>query len=206
MLAFLSRAILRKKLGPPVIIVSGLPRSGTSMMMKMLTAAGLEIVTDNVRTADEDNPKGYFEHERVKELDKGNDKGWLQEHKGKVLKIISFLLKDLPDDCFYQVIFMRRDLEEVIASQNKMLDRRGEPRDETGDEKMIQLYRNHLRKVELILEQRPNFELLDVSYRQVIDEPREQAARVAKFLGLKVEPGQVASAVDRRLYRNRQQA
>ncbi len=206
MLAFLSRAILRKKLGPPVIIVSGLPRSGTSMMMKMLTAAGLEIVTDNVRTADEDNPKGYFEYERVKELDKSKDKGWLQEHKGKVLKIISFLLKDLPDDCFYRVIFMRRDLEEVIASQNKMLDRRGEPRDEAGDEKMIQLYRNHLRKVELILEQRPNFELLDVSYRQVIDEPREQAVRVAKFLGLKVEPEQVASAVDQRLYRNRQQA
>ena len=175
-------------------------------MMKMLTAAGLEIVTDNVRTADEDNPKGYFEYERVKELDKGGDKGWLQEHKGRVLKIISFLLKDLPDDCCYQVIFMRRDLEEVIASQNKMLDRRGEPRDETGDEKMIQLYRVHLRKVELVLEQRPNFELLDVSYRQVIDEPREQAARVAKFLGLKVDPDQVASAVDRRLYRNREQA
>ena len=206
MLAFLSRAYLRKKLGPPVVIVSGLPRSGTSMMMKMLTAAGLEIVTDNVRTADPDNPKGYFEYERVKELDKGTDKGWLQEHKGKVLKIISFLLKDLPDDCFYRVIFMRRDLEEVIASQNKMLDRRGEPRDETGDEKMIQLYRNHLRKVELILEQRPNFELLDVSYRQVIEAPREQAARVTKFLGLKVEPEQVASAVDQRLYRNRQQA
>ena len=206
MLALLRRAYLRKKLGPPVVIVSGLPRSGTSMMMKMLTAAGLEIVSDNIRAADEDNPKGYFEYERVKELDKGGDKGWLQEHKGKVLKIISFLLKDLPDDCFYQVIFMRRDLEEVIASQNKMLDRRGEARDQAGDEKMMQLYRNHLRKVELVLEQRPNFELLDVHYRQVVDEPREQAARVAKFLGLKVEPDLVASAVDRRLYRNRQQA
>ncbi len=206
MLAFLSRAYLRRKLGPPVVIVSGLPRSGTSMMMKMLTAAGLEIVTDNVRSADEDNPKGYFEYERVKELDKSTDKGWLREHKGKVLKIISFLLKDLPDDCFYRVIFMRRDLDEVIASQNKMLDRRGEPRDETGDEKMIQLYRNHLRKVELILQQRPNFELLDVSYRQVIEQPREQAVRVAKFLGLKVEPDQVASAVDRRLYRTREQS
>jgi len=175
------------------------------MMMKMLTAAGLEIVTDNIRTADDDNPKGYFEYERVKELDKGTDKGWLREHKGKVLKIISFLLKDLPDDCFYRVIFMRRELEEVIASQNKMLDRRGEARDQAGDEKMIQLYRNHLRKVELILEQRPNFELLDVSYRQVVEEPREQAVRVARFLGLKCEPDQVASAVDRRLYRNRQQ-
>ena len=205
MLALLRRAYLRKKLGPPVVVVSGLPRSGTSMMMKMLTAAGLEIVTDNIRTADDDNPKGYFEYERVKELDKGTDKGWLREHKGKVLKIISFLLKDLPDDCFYRVIFMRRELEEVIASQNKMLDRRGEARDQAGDEKMIQLYRNHLRKVELILEQRPNFELLDVSYRQVVEEPREQAVRVARFLGLKCEPDQVASAVDRRLYRNRQQ-
>ncbi len=206
MFAPLRRAYLRKKLGPPIVIVSGLPRSGTSMMMKMLTAAGLEIVTDNVRTADEDNPKGYFEYERVKELDKGTDKGWLREHRGKVLKIISFLLRDLPDECFYRVIFMRRDLEEVIASQNKMLDRRGEPRDEAGDKKMIKLYGNHLRKVELILGGRPNFELLDVGYRQVIDEPREQAVRVAKFLGLKIEPDEMASAVDRSLYRNRQQA
>jgi len=201
----LTRLLRRWRYGDEIVVVSGLPRSGTSMMMKMLEAGGLQVTTDGVREADLDNPKGYYELERVKNLEKETDKSWVVESRGKVLKVISHLLEELPDDCFYRVIFMRRDLEEVIASQNKMLDRRGEPRDETGDEKMIQLYRNHLRKVELILEQRPNFELLDVGYRQVIDEPREQAARVAKFLGLKIAPDQLASAVDRRLYRNRQQ-
>lgn len=198
--------MLRKKLGPPVVVVSGLPRSGTSMMMKMLTAAGLEIITDNIRTADEDNPKGYFEYERVKDLDKNEDRAWVQEHKGRVLKIISFLLKDLPDDCYYRVIFMRRDLNEVIASQNKMLVRRGETGGSTDDQKMMQLYRGHLRKVDSMLKERPNFELLDVHYRQVVDEPQVQASRVIDFLDLTVDPDQVASAVDRKLYRNRQQS
>ena len=96
---------LKRKLGPPIVVVSGLPRSGTSMMMKMLDAGGLEIVTDRERSADEDNPKGYFELERVKELDKdGADKSWMRDHRGRVVKVISFLLKDLPDDCEQLVV------------------------------------------------------------------------------------------------------
>jgi hypothetical protein len=173
------------------------------MMMKMLGAADLNIVTDEVRAADEDNPKGYFELERIKDLDKGGDKSWLAEHRGKVLKIISFLLKDLPNTCYYKVIFMRRDLEEVIASQNKMLVRRGEQADGSDDEKMIRLYGNHLRKVELMLSERPNFEHLDVQYRQAIEHPQEHATRVCKFLGLSDRANDMATAVDRQLYRNR---
>jgi hypothetical protein len=173
------------------------------MMMKMLGAADLEIVTDEIRTADEDNPKGYFELERIKELDKGGDKSWLAEHRGKVLKIISFLLKDLPDTCYYKVIFMRRDLEEVIASQNKMLVRRGEQADGSDDEKMIRLYGTHLRKVGVMLSEQPNVELLDVHYRQAVENPREQAARVCAFLGLADRANDMAGAVDRKLYRNR---
>lgn len=203
MFAYLRRAYLRRKLGEPIIVVSGLPRSGTSMMMKMLGAADLEIVTDEVRVADEDNPKGYFELERIKELDKGDDKSWLAEHRGKVLKIISFLLKDLPDTFYYKVIFMRRDLEEVIASQNKMLVRRGEQADGSDDEKMIRLYGNHLRKVEVMLSEQPNFELLDVHYREAVENPREHASRVCKFLGLPDRANEMAGAVDRQLYRNR---
>ena len=206
MFGSLRKAYLRKKLGPPIVVVSGLPRSGTSMMMKMLTAAGLEIVTDNIRVADEDNPKGYFEFEKVKELDKDGDKSWLVEHKGRVLKVISFLLKDLPDDYYYKVIFMRRDLDEVIASQNKMLVRRGEEAKGTQDDRMIQLYRGHLRKVDVMMEHRPNFERLDVSHRDVIDQPQEQAERIAGFLGLRADPGDLAAAVDRKLYRNRRRA
>ncbi len=173
------------------------------MMMKMLSAAGLEIITDEVRSADEDNPKGYFELEQVKDLDKGGDKAWLAAHRGKVVKIISFLLKDLPDTCFYKVIFMRRDLQEVIASQNKMLVRRGEPADGEDDEKMMRLYANHLRKLELMLDERPNFEFLDVHYREVIENSREQAQRVSRFLALRNQTEAMTEAVDHRLYRNR---
>src|SRR4026207_1213461 len=116
----------RRKYGEPIVIVSGLPRSGTSMMMKMLEAGGLTVMTDAIRQADIDNPRAYCECERVKNLEKETDKSYVREARGKVLKVISFLLKDLPDDNYYRVIFMRRHLDEVIASQNKMLDRRGE--------------------------------------------------------------------------------
>ena len=172
------------------------------MMMRMLDAAGLNIVTDEIREADEDNPRGYFELERVKELDKGGDKSWLPEHRGKVVKIISFLLTDLPATCFYKVIFMRRDLDEVIASQNKMLVRRDEKVD-GDDEKMKELYGRHLRKLEVLLGERLNFELLDVHYREVINDPLEQARRVGKFLDVSDRTDAMAEAVDPSLYRNR---
>jgi hypothetical protein len=206
MLWFSKKARLRRKLGDPIVIVSGLPRSGTSMMMKMLDASGIEIVTDAVRTADEDNPKGYFEYERVKDLDKAGDKSWVADHRGKVVKIISFLLKDLPDDNYYKVIFMRRDLDEVLASQNKMLVRRGEKGSDAGDEEMKRLYTNHLGKVQMMFDAKENFELLDVHYRQVIENPREQAEAVARFLELSDRTDAMAGAVDRTLYRNRSQA
>jgi hypothetical protein len=202
----LQRFLLKRKLGPPVVVVSGLPRSGTSMLMNMLSAGGLELVTDRVRTADEDNPKGYFEDERVKALAETPDKTWLRDARGKVVKIISFLLKELPDDCYYQVIFMRRDLGEVVASQNKMLDRRGETGGGTDDQKMMELYRGHLRKVDVLLEDRPNFERLDVEYREVLDDPRGHAKRIVRFLGSRLDVERMVQAVDPRLYRNRASA
>ena len=119
------KRVFRKDQGDPIIVVSGLPRSGTSMLMKMLDAGGMEIMTDSERVADIDNPKGYFEYERVKNLEKETDKSYVREGRGKVLKVISFLIKDLPDDNDYRVIFMRRDLDEVLASQNKMIQRLG---------------------------------------------------------------------------------
>jgi len=184
------------------VVVSGLPRSGTSMMMKMLGAGGLELATDEIRSADEDNPKGYFELEKVKELDKSKQKDWVAAYRGKVIKVISFLLLDLPPDSAYKVIFMRRNLDEVIASQNKMLDRRGEP--QGGDDaKMIGLYKTPLRKVEFLLRERKNFESLDVDYKQALEQPREYAERVSRFLGLPLDVGRMAEVVDPELYRNR---
>lgn len=194
---------LRTRYGSPIIVVSGLPRSGTSMMMTMLAAAGLPVVTDEIRTADEDNPKGYFELEQIKDLDKTRDKSWLRQHRGKVVKIISFLLKDLPDDNAYKVLFMRRNLDEVIASQNKMLVRRGEPTDPAGDAKMIENYKLHLRKVELMIRDKANVRWLDVSYNDVVQDPRKPAAEVAGFLGSGLDVDRMVSAVDASLYRNR---
>ena len=194
---------LKKDPGPPVIVVSGHPRSGTAMMMNMLTAADLEIVSDRVRTADEDNPKGYFEDERVKELEKTEDRSWLRDCRGKVIKIISFLLKDLPADNRYKVIFMRRDLNEVMASQNKMLRRRGESVDESSNQKMIELYKNHLQKSDFFLKSRPYIEHVDIEYRAAVADPRAQAERVAGFLELDLDVDRMVQAVDPTLYRNR---
>jgi len=205
-LGCLQRAYLRWKHGPSIVVVSGLPRSGTSMMMKMLHAGGMDLATDNIRTADEDNPKGYFEHERVKELDKGGDKSWLGEFRGRTIKIISFLLPDLPGDYHYKVIFMRRHLEEVIASQNKMLVRRGEPTDEANDAKMIKSYRMHLRKVDFLLEDETHFSSLDVDYREVLERPAEHAAHIRRFVGMDLDIDKMAGAVDRQLYRNRRES
>ena len=142
--------------GEPIVIVSGLPRSGTSMMMKMLDAAGIPIMTDAIRAADIDNPKGYFEYERVKDLEKDPDRSWVRDARGKALKVISWLLKDLPDENAYRIVFMRRDIDEVLASQNKMLEHRGED-DATDDAIMAEAYRNHLASVRIMGRKKPNW-------------------------------------------------
>jgi len=204
MASILKRVLARLKHGTPIVIVSGLPRSGTSMMMKMLDDGGMEIVCDGIRTADEDNPKGYYELERVKDLDKpGKDKSWLGDAKGKVVKIISFLLKDLPLTYNYRIIFMLRDIDEILASQNKMLVRRGEPTDATSDEKMKQNYEAHLKKVRYLLQTGANFEVLYVNYRDVVEHSSEQVRRVNRFLGGKLDLERMTAAVDESLYRNR---
>lgn len=106
-----------------VVIVSGLPRSGTSMMMSMLKAGGMELLVDSQRKADDDNPKGYYELEKVKNL--RHDNSWLNEASHKAVKVISILLYQLPEDIRYKIIFIKRNLDEVLASQQLMLERRG---------------------------------------------------------------------------------
>jgi len=198
----LQRMFRRFRYGEPVVVVSGLPRSGTSMAMRMLEAAGLATVVDGIREADQDNPKGYFELERVKDLAQENDWGWLQEARGKAIKIISYLLKELPDDHNYKVLFMRRDLREVLASQAKMLERRGET-NESDDERMIELYENDLWKASYLLKNNARFETLTIDYREVLDNPLEQARRISAFMGGGHDVEKMAAAVDPKLYRNR---
>jgi hypothetical protein len=193
----------RLRYGRPIVVVSGLPRSGTSMAMRMLEAGGLEALTDRARAADVDNPLGYFEHDLVLTLDKGGNAAWLKSARGKAVKIVSALLPHLPEEFQYQVIFMHRDLREVLASQNRMLERRGAPDGEAGDERMIELYEAHLRKIATLLARRPCFQTLDVRYADVVADPEGQSRRLNAFLGGGLDPARMAAAVSPELYRNR---
>ena len=193
----------RIRYGRPVVLVSGLPRSGTSMLMQMLEKGGMPIVTDKIRTPDEDNPKGYHEFERIKELDKTSDKSWLKSYRGQVIKTISFLLQDLPLDLNYQVLFMRRNIEEVLRSQNKMLERNGAPGAMVSDEKMRQNYEFHLKKVYYRLDRTPNFQVLYLDYPAIVEDPLREARRINAFLGGRLDVEAMASAVNSGLYRNR---
>ena len=186
-----------------ITIVSGLPRSGTSMMMKMVDAGGIPPLTDELRAADEDNPKGYYEFERVKQMDKG-DTAWVPEARGKAVKVISALLKYLPTTEQYRVIFIRRNIDEILASQRKMLIHRGEDPDKQDDVQMKLLFEKHVRSVEEWLASRPNVRTLYVHYSDMLGTPRPQSERVNAFLGGKLDTARMAEVVDPSLYRNRQ--
>ena len=177
-----------------IIVVSGLPRSGTSMMMKMLEAGGLPLLTDGLRKPDEDNPGGYYEFERVKKVKQ--DPSWLEEACGKGVKIISRLLYDLPDQYGYKVIFMQREMDEVLASQRAMLARRGSSDPEVDDAEMGRLFARHLEEVARWLEEQPNFQVLYVEYARVLEDPRSEARRVGSFLGLGLDVEAMAGVVD----------
>jgi hypothetical protein len=191
----------RLRYGKPIVVVSGLPRSGTSMAMKMLEAGGMRVMTDRLRTADEDNPKGYYEDERVKDLHRDGDKAWLREARGGVIKVISFLLKSLPPDNNYRVLFMHRSLREIVASQNKMLVRRGEVNG-TPDERALSLLEEQVRDARFFL-RRPQFDVLELNYKETLDGPGPQARRIAEFLGEPLDVAKMAEVVDQQLYRNR---
>jgi argonaute-like protein implicated in RNA metabolism and viral defense len=185
-----------------VTIVSGLPRSGTSMMMKMLEAGGIPPLTDELRTADRDNPKGYYEFERVKKLGEG-DTAWLEEAQGKSVKVISALLKHLPQGYTYKVIFMRRRIEEILASQRQMLIRRGEPTDSVSDEELTKLFDKHVQQVQAWIDEQPNLEIIYVSYNEILENPVEQVKKINQFLGNTLNVEKMMAVVDQALYRQR---
>jgi hypothetical protein len=193
----------RRSRNDSIVIVSGLPRSGTSMLMGMLSAGGLELLTDGLRTADQDNPKGYYEFEPVKKLNTTTDRAWLGGARGKGLKVISYLLPYLPETYDYKIIFVRRDLGEVLASQKKMLERRGEPQGETNDEDLARMFAGHLRKIEAEIERRSNCKVLYVDHRETLRAPAEVARQISRFLGRPLDVDRMAHAVDEELYRNR---
>lgn len=187
-----------------VTVVSGLPRSGTSMMMKMLEAGGIPPITDNLRTADKDNPKGYYEFERVKQLDKG-DIAWVKDAEGKVVKVISQLLKYLPEGHEYRVVFMRRNMDEILASQKKMLINRGEDPNKAPDEEIASLFEKHLQNVMSWMRIQPNVQVLYIHYRDMLDNPEPHVEQLTRFLGDHLDANAMISVVDPTLYRNRKE-
>ncbi|MCP4402233.1 MAG: sulfotransferase [bacterium] len=185
----------------PVILVSGLPRSGTSMMMKMLGAGGVEILTDNIRKADGDNPEGYYEVEQVKELYK--NARWLHHARGKAVKVISSLLYHLPMAISFKVIFMQREIPEVLASQQKMLGRLGET-DGASDAELTQKYEEHLQKIAEWITKQRHIDCLYVNYKDVVNDPEPWAEKIREFLGMPLlELEKMAVVVKPELYRNR---
>ncbi|MCB0065253.1 MAG: sulfotransferase [Caldilineaceae bacterium] len=187
---------------PTITIVSGLPRSGTSLMMRMLEAGGIPPVTDHERSADEDNPGGYYEFERVKQMEKG-DIAWLADAAGKAVKVISLLLRSLPDGYHYNVIFMERDLGEVLASQRKMLENRAEAADAVNDEQMQALFTKHLTDIRQWLAAQPNFAVLYVNYSDLLTNPEPQVEKLVAFFEGTLDGAAMIEVIDPTLYRNR---
>lgn len=185
-----------------IYVVSGLPRSGTSMMMKMLEAGGVTPLVDNIRTADDDNLQGYYEFERVKAM-KDGDVAWISEAQGKVIKVISALLESLPAEYTYKIIFMEREMMEILASQRKMLERRGKPGNPAEDGKFSELYGKHLDKVKAWLANKPNMKVLYVRYNDMVRDPADYAKKVAEFLGAAMNVEAMVNIPQEQFYRQR---
>jgi hypothetical protein len=185
-------------------IVSGLPRSGTSMMMRMLECGGLPVLIDGIRRADDDNPNGYYEFEAVKQT--REDASWLVESEGRAVKMVYRLLYDLPADRLYRVLFMTRDLDEVLASQRVMLQRNGVSQDGAGEAQMAALFRADLQRFRDWVARQKHIELIDVHYNDVQQDATREARRINAFLGGMLNEEAMSNVVDGALYRNRKPA
>lgn len=184
-----------------IFLVSGIPRSGTSLMMQMMAAGGMPVLTDGRRSADDNNPRGYFELESVKSLSRNQDV--LAQAEGKVVKVISSLLPNLPKQFEYRIIFMCRPLEEVVSSQNRMLERLGKEVPATPTASVIAAFEEHLRKIRSWLNQQHNIAVLYVDYPAVLQAPEEQTARICAFLGRELDSAAMIRQIERSLHREK---
>ena len=188
---------------PPIVVVSGLPRSGTSMLMQMLAAGGLEVVTDELRQADTDNPRGYFEFEPVKSLAKTDDASWLDAAHGKAIKIIASLLRYLPGGKTYKILFMERNLQEVLDSQKRMLEHLDKDAGAADNAAMTAQFTRHLGQVKAWLREQSHMDVLYIRHAEAVAEPQAVAERLQTFLGRPLDIDAMAAAVQPQLYRNR---
>ena len=195
-----------------IVVVSGLPRSGTSMLMHMLQQGGLPLCVDNIRAPDIDNPRGYFEYESVRTLQQ--DSSFIGAASGKAIKVVSHLLQALPSEFDYRVIFLERDLYEILGSQKKMMARlhavSSTPTTSgaaaTDLESDVSLCKRHLTWISDWLRRQPNMETLYLAHSEVLRDPSEAACRVCKFLGIPLDEDRMARAVDTTLYRTKETA
>lgn len=184
-------------------VVSGLPRSGTSMAMQMIVAGGIAPVTDDLRAPDADNPRGYYEFERVKNL--RTDKAWVDEAQGKVVKVIHMLVPELPDDRAYRVVFLERDLHEVVKSQSTMLTRNAKTGGALPPERLMAIYEQQLKHVHAWLAARSNFRVLLLRHADFMRDAAAQAKAMHDFLGGELDVAAMTAAVDPSLHRNKAQ-
>jgi Sulfotransferase domain len=187
-----------------IYIVSGLPRSGTSLAMQMLDAGGLPVLGDGLRGADADNPRGYYEWERIKQL--ALEPSLVAESEGRAVKVISSLLFALPRDYQYRVVFMLRPLDQVLASQAVMLRNLGTEGPPLAPAAMLAALQAHLAQVNAWLRSRPDLAVLKVNFHDLIADPRGQAASMARFFDLALDVEAMARQVDPSLHRQRGRA
>jgi hypothetical protein len=186
----------------PIIVVSGLPRSGTSLMMQILEKAGLPPLTDQLRTADIDNQQGYYEYEPVKFM-KDGDLHWMGLAQGKVIKIISHLLAYLPPKYRYKIVFMQRNLAEVVASQNRMLENKGEAAKSADDGELEQIFAAHIKQIKDWISDQPNIEAVFVEYNLLVQNPAITLKPVETFLTIALTKPQILAIVDTKYYRQK---
>lgn len=184
-----------------ITVVTGLPRSGTSLMMQMLEAGGMPILTDGLRRADPDNPNGYYEYEPVKHL--REDASWLAGANGKAVKVIYALLPDLPPGYDYRVILMRRNLSEVLASQAALLKRRQAPGATIAPDALGAAFATDLARILARVSRRSEFHVLEIEHQDCIQHPDEVAAQVNQFLGGSLDTERMTTIPQKILYRNR---
>ena len=178
-----------------IVVVTGLPRSGTSMLMRMLVAGGRRALTDDSRQADDDNPGGYYEYASVESLPIDDDRRWLRAGRGRAVKVFSQFLPALPDEHRYAVIFIQRDCAAIVASQNGILQRHSE-RILLSDQAAIDLYQQHLKATREFLHGKANVDLLEVHYQDALDNPQVFAEQVNRFLGGRLKVAAMAGVVD----------
>lgn len=184
-----------------VTIVSGLPRSGTSMMMRMLEKGGMPVMTDGVREADEDNPRGYYEFEAVKTT--REDPSWVDDARGKAVKMVYRLLVDLPREYSFRVLFMERSIVEILASQRQMLVRCGRNPNDVAEEDMAALFQQELTRCKEWVAQQANFDILSVSYNEIMAGAVAPLSAINDFLDGTLDTTAMSAVIDHDLYRNR---